>query len=46
VDTNGGDDFLLAHMWIEDTLGNRYIMPNSKQHLPVLQQTLFSKTRR
>jgi hypothetical protein len=34
-------DILFTHMWIEDSLGNRYPIPNSYELVPKLQATLF-----
>ena len=43
VDPHSHDpqDILHTHMWIEDSLGNRYPIPNSYELVPKLQATLF-----
>jgi hypothetical protein len=39
-------DILFTHMWIEDSLGNRYPIPNSYEFVPKLQATLFVRPKK
>jgi hypothetical protein len=43
VYSNEPEDVLFTHMWIEDSLGNRYPIPNSYEYVPKLQATLFTE---
>jgi hypothetical protein len=45
VYSSAPEDILFTHMWIEDSLGNRYPIPNSYELVPRLQATLFVKAR-
>jgi hypothetical protein len=43
--SNEPEDILFTHMWIEDSLGNRHLIPDSYDLVPKLQATLFVRAK-